>query len=257
MYHRTARVLTLAALAGVLGLTQQACGSSGDPAAPTSGAAGHAAGIGDAAVTAAGDAAGRDADAKQDDNGGQAAGGASRSDAESRGDAGRTDDNGGASQHKGSGQTGDDVAACRSQDVTVDVTFQPQRVDGDTRMGLVAVTNDSDQPCTVDGRASIFLTNAAAEVVDVPTSNVAQPGAASEITLQPGTTAFEGIKWTVCDKGDETCGAGNSLQFSLEGTADGRYAKLIGFPAPERSDITMAELLVGTLQPSTQGVVAW
>ncbi|MFI5933214.1 hypothetical protein [Actinoplanes sp. NPDC051494] len=39
-------------------------------------------------------------------------------------------------------------------------------------------------------------------------------------------------------------------------TAD-MSAELEGFPAPEKSTITMASLQIGSLQPIRQGVVAW
>jgi uncharacterized protein DUF4232 len=145
--------------------------------------------------------------------------------------------------------------ACRNDDLEATVTLQPTRADGAMR-GLVAVVNTGQQSCTLDGRASISLVNAADEVVDVPTREVDEPGAAVRITLRPGTSAFEGITWTPCDKGDETCGAGNTLRFNVQASTDGPPARLDGFPAPEKSAITMKSLQVGTLQPLAQGVVA-
>ncbi|MBL7262090.1 DUF4232 domain-containing protein [Paractinoplanes lichenicola] len=147
-------------------------------------------------------------------------------------------------------------APCTNDDVSVEITLQPARDDGAQR-GLVAVTNKSDSDCGVNGRAAISLRNAADEVVDVPAKDVDQPGAAVPIMLKAGSSAFQGIKWVPCDKGDATCGAGNSLSFNLQASTDGPAAKLIGFPAPEKSNITMKSLQVGTLQPATQGVVAW
>ncbi|MBU2663427.1 DUF4232 domain-containing protein [Actinoplanes bogorensis] len=147
-------------------------------------------------------------------------------------------------------------APCTNDDLSVEITLQPDRKDGAQR-GLVAVTNKSDSDCGVNGRASISLRNAADEVVDVPTKEVNQPGKAIPIMLKSGSSAFEGIKWVPCDKGDATCGAGNTLSFNLQASTDGPPAKLIDFPAPEKSAITMKSLQVGTLQPATQGVVAW
>ncbi|MBM2617047.1 DUF4232 domain-containing protein [Actinoplanes sp. LDG1-06] len=147
-------------------------------------------------------------------------------------------------------------APCTNEDVAVEITLQPDRKDGAQR-ALVALTNKSDSDCGVNGRAAISLRNAADEVVDVPTKEVNQPGAAVPIMLKSGSSAFQGIKWTPCDKGDTTCGAGNTLSFNLQASTDGPAAKLINFPAPEKSNITMKSLQVGTLQPATQGVVAW
>lgn len=163
-----------------------------------------------------------------------------------------------ASSAPGQSPTHQSVArVCRTADTSATVTFQPDLSQGDTRLGLVTLLNKSKNNCTVNGRAAISLTNAAGDVVKVPTKNVNEPGKAVPITLRPGTNAFEGIKWTACDKGDETCGVGNSLSFNLDASTDGPAAKLDGFPSGEASAITMKSLQIGTLQPSRQGVVAW
>ncbi len=104
---------------------------------------------------------------------------------------------------------------------------------------------------------AISLVNAADEVVNVPTKKVNEPGPAEAFTVKPGTSAFAGIKWTTCDKGDSSCGVGNTLRYNLEASTDGPVATLEGFPAAESSGITMKSLQIGTLQPSNQGVVAW
>jgi hypothetical protein len=144
---------------------------------------------------------------------------------------------------------------CRNEDVAVTVTMQ--EAEGTTRRGLVAVENRTTSACRVEGRAAISLSNAANETVPVPTKDVDQPGKAVPITLRPGTNAFEGIKWQTCDKGSSSCPTGNGLRFNLQASTDGPAATLEGFPPGEDSDLTMASLQVGTLQPSTQGVVAW
>ena len=155
----------------------------------------------------------------------------------------------------GSGTT--TVAACRTRDVSAVITAQPERTDGTTRMAMVTLTNTTKHACAVDGWVSISLVNAADEVVPVKTTRVDQPGAPVRTTLRPGTTAFAGLKWTACDKGDASCGAGNTLRFNLEASTDGDVAELEGFPNPAASDITMTKLQLGSLQPSRQGVVAW
>jgi hypothetical protein len=146
---------------------------------------------------------------------------------------------------------------CRTRDLTAVVTWQPQGDTTQTHRGLVTLSNKTKNSCTVDGWAAISLVNAADEVVPVKTSQVNQPGKPVKITLKPGGGAWAGIKWTACDKGDSSCGAGNTLRFNLEASTDGDVAQLEGFPKPEASDITMMRLQIGSLQPSNQGVVAW
>jgi len=148
------------------------------------------------------------------------------------------------------------VRACGNDDVSVTVTLQPGRSDGRSR-ALVAVTNRSGFPCRVEGHAAISLVDPADEVAEVPTRNVDQPGPSVPAVLRPGVAAFEGISWTPCDKGSDSCHVGNTLRFSLQSGTDGPVATLSGFPDPEANRITMASLLIGTLQPARQGVVAW
>lgn len=166
----------------------------------------------------------------------------------------------GKSGGAGSGASGSgsksSVAVCRTGDLSAVVTFQPDD-NGSTHRGLVTLTNKTKNTCAVDGWAAISLVNAADEVVPVKTTRVNQPGKPVKTTLKPGTTAWAGIKWTACDKGDSSCGAGNTLRFNLEASTDGDVAELEGFPNPEASDITMKSLQIGSLQPIRQGAVAW
>ncbi|GAA0233583.1 DUF4232 domain-containing protein [Cryptosporangium japonicum] len=145
-----------------------------------------------------------------------------------------------------------DPAVCTADDIQVDVTWQPSGP-----VGLVALENASERACMLQGRAAVTLTNAADENVPVPTVAVDEPGPAVSFLLPPGSTAFQGITWTPCDKGDSACGVGNGLRVTLPGSTSPLTAELLEFPAPEKNDITMSSLRVGTIQPSRQGVVAW
>ncbi|SDJ37852.1 DUF4232 domain-containing protein [Nonomuraea jiangxiensis] len=147
--------------------------------------------------------------------------------------------------------------ACAATDIEVTLTEQPQRREGDSRMALVQLTNASSRTCGVAGRPVIALVNAAGETVTVPTKNVAQPGESVPADLAPGTGAFAGIKWTICDKAAADCPAGNTVKVGLTKGGPLVAATLEGFPNPEQSGITFKSLLVGTVQPSRQGVVAW
>ena len=149
------------------------------------------------------------------------------------------------------------LAACRMDDVESTVIAQSDRTRGTIRMAILQITNVSQRACRVDGWAAVSLVNLADEVVSVPTTNVPEPGDATPIDLAPGTSASAGLKWTACDKSDDSCHAGNTLRVNLSASTDGPVAKLDGFPAPERGDITMKQLKIGSLQPSNQGVVAW
>ena len=166
-------------------------------------------------------------------------------------------DDSGKSNGSGASNGKSTVPGCLNNDVTLNVTFQPQAISGNHRSGLVTVTNSSDHTCKVRGHFAIALINPAGETVDVPLKFVDQPGKAVTVSLRPGTSAFAGIKWTVCDKGDSDCRVGNSLRYNLQSSGHGKVAELEGFPPAEKNAITMGSLQIGTLQPSRQGVVAW
>jgi hypothetical protein len=241
MTTRHIRLIVIGAFGVGLALTQQACGGIGSDKA-----AGPApsATAGSSGVKAASPATSRPASGKTV--------------ADTAPDGGAFDDDAGPGDLAAGGGGGADGRAkdCGDDGVELTVTLQPDRGDGAAR-GLVAVTNTGKRPCHVEGRAVISLTDAADEVVNVPTRKVNEPGAAMSITLRPGRTAFQGIKWVPCDKGDESCPTGNGLRFSLHGSTNGPGARLSGFPRAESSGITMKSLRIGTLQPAAQGVVAW
>jgi hypothetical protein len=168
-----------------------------------------------------------------------------------------SEDSGKAPGSGGSNGKKSTVPGCLNNDVTVNVTFQPQAIAGDHRSGLVTVTNSSDHTCKVRGHFAIAPINPANETIDIPQELVNQPGKPVTVNLKPGTSAFAGIKWTVCDKADSDCRAGNSMRYNLQSSGKGKVAELEGFPPAEANAITMSSLQIGTLQPSRQGVVAW
>ena len=167
------------------------------------------------------------------------------------GDSGKANGSGGSTGKKGT------VPGCLNNDVAVNVSFQPQAIAGNHRSGLVTVTNSSGHTCKVRGHFAIAPINPANETIDVPQELVNQPGRPVTVNLKPGTSAFAGIKWTVCDKADSDCRVGNSMRYNLQSSGKGKVAELEGFGKAEANAITMSSMQIGTLQPSRQGVVAW
>ncbi|HEV7962882.1 MAG TPA: DUF4232 domain-containing protein [Actinoplanes sp.] len=149
------------------------------------------------------------------------------------------------------------TASCGSGDVTVAVTAQNPLSTGSTVRAMITVTNTSSHTCRVNGWTTVTLLNAAGEAAPLKISKVEQPGPAEPIDLKPGTSALAGLKWTQCDKGDETCPVGNSVEVAVPGAKSASPTTLEAFPAPEKSNIAMAAAQLGPLQGSRQGVVAW
>ncbi|GAA3928912.1 serine/threonine protein kinase [Actinoplanes auranticolor] len=147
---------------------------------------------------------------------------------------------------------------CRDGDLEISVTAQSDNPTAvGAQRGLVSIANNSDAACRVDGRVFVGLYNAADERVQLPTTAVDEPGESVDILLRPGTGAFQGIKWEACDRADSDCPTGNTLRGSLTSSKRGVVMAQENFPDPARSLITMKSLKLGTIQPSTQGVVAW
>jgi hypothetical protein len=144
-------------------------------------------------------------------------------------------------------------ATAGTNQYTVDLTVQQ---DG---LGLLAVTNSSKTKETINGWPTLSYLNAADEPLSVPVKNVKIPGAAMPITLAPGQTAFAGVKWTDGDKGSTSTFVATTLKVTPPGASAPVVANVIGTDGKKQGyyefDITSVQ--VGTLQPSTQGVLVF
>ena len=90
------------------------------------------------------------------------------------------------------------ASACNGGEFRVDFNVQPQQPGG----FLVAVTNKSEQPCTVNGWLTVKGTDMKGDPIDLPVHEVPVPGAPQDVTIQPGETAFAGIKVETGSKAD-------------------------------------------------------
>ena len=135
----------------------------------------------------------------------------------------------------------------------VDLTIQQ---DG---LGLLSVTNSGKAKQTLNGWPTLAFLNAANETMSVPVRKVNVPGAGTSITLAPGQTAFAGVKWTDGDKGSASTFVATTLKVTPPGATGPVVANVIGMDGKNKSyyefDITSVQ--VGTLQPSTQGVLVF
>lgn len=126
-------------------------------------------------------------------------------------------------------------------------------------LGLLALTNTSGRPVTVQGWATLQFLNAANQTVAVPLRKVAVPGAGPSITIGPGQTAFAGVRWTVGDKADPKTFVATTLRLMPPGGTGWANVNVIGVNGDEDGypefDLTGAE--IGTLQPSSQGVLVF
>ncbi|RJQ80990.1 DUF4232 domain-containing protein [Pseudonocardiaceae bacterium YIM PH 21723] len=151
------------------------------------------------------------------------------------------------------GEAGGSAAACTIDHLRADLQIQPQNTD----RALLALTNTGSETCSVQGWANLVFNAADGKPAAINVQKVEQPGKGDTITLQSARTAFAGVKWTTCDKGADNC-------FVITGIAlaapTGNSSIPAGFKGLDGSQVTQLPInavQIGTLQPATQGVVAW
>ena len=149
------------------------------------------------------------------------------------------------------------VASCQASAVKVTIAMKSQAQYTGTLMATMTLINTSTRACRLSGWATVTLRNAADEPLSVPTQKVNQPAAPAAVDLAPGAAATAGLKWVHCEKDADDCPVGNTLAVSLPGDSSTIFASLTGFPAAERSDITMQSLQIGSIQVSGKNVLGW
>jgi hypothetical protein len=161
----------------------------------------------------------------------------------------------------GSGQPA--KGTCSATDFKADIQMQPPNQFVSPGMALLALTNTSTHPCTIKGWADVTPGNLTGNSATGPEQKVTQPGPAQPITLQPGNTAFAGVRFVddPAQKDNEfkttefdvtPPGAKSSISATVRGT-DGQNLD----PSSSGGEIHLTSTQIGTLQSSPQGVVAW
>lgn len=153
--------------------------------------------------------------------------------------------------HGGEGASGGATVVAAS--FRADLTIQK------AGLGLLTLTNVSKNNVTIKGWPSLVFLNAANEAVAVPVKQVNVPGAASSITVPPGRTAFAGVKWAVGDKADPKTFVATSVQLTPPNASGRINTKIVGTDGRSGGyvEFDMTSVQVGTLQPSSQGVLVF
>ncbi|MEU6132053.1 DUF4232 domain-containing protein [Saccharopolyspora sp. NPDC047091] len=155
--------------------------------------------------------------------------------------------------------THDDISAsnCSAEDFKVTMQAQPSDASASTRF-LVQMENTSDKSCELGGWVNLTPTNMAGEAFDVPTENVNLPGPDADLTLEPGKSAFAGVKIETAEKSDSDAKVASGFTATpsdMNGEVNAEVKDLNGGSSPV--EITVKSMQIGTLQPSPQGVVAF
>ncbi|MEV0705249.1 DUF4232 domain-containing protein [Saccharopolyspora sp. NPDC050389] len=236
------RTRTLGAISGLVGGALLLAGC-GQPAAAPQNTQGTAS---DASESAAGIAPG-------EFHPGQSAG-EGKSTSDSKPAAGTT----AGGQASGSGQrtTG---AKCTSSDFKVDLNVQPDR----PGVLLMAVTNNSQKVCDLNGWPTVTPLDMSNSTGDVPTQQVEIPGGPTEFSLDPGETGFAGVLIEFGDKGDSNTFVATGFQVGVPGASDAVNTNIIGTDGTSSengglyAEFPIKSMKVGTLQPAAQGVTVF
>ncbi|SER18666.1 Protein of unknown function [Lentzea xinjiangensis] len=128
---------------------------------------------------------------------------------------------------------------------------------GKPGLGLLAATNQGSAPITFQGWPKLSFTDAAGERAAIPVEQKLVPGEGPSITLQPGQTAFAGVQLDVDD--DTKSVAINEMTAELPGVPPAKVAFIgtDGRPISDLGTMKVSEAEVSTMQPSSQGVLAF
>ncbi|GGN09643.1 hypothetical protein GCM10011609_56750 [Lentzea pudingi] len=127
---------------------------------------------------------------------------------------------------------------------------------GKPGLGLLTATNQGTAPITFQGWPKLAFTNPANQPAAIPVEQKLVPGEGPSITLQPGQTAFAGVK---LDVDDANSSAINEMTVELPGMVPAKVAFIgtDGRPIADMSKLKVSEAEVGTMQPAAQGVTVF
>lgn len=145
------------------------------------------------------------------------------------------------------------LRACASADLNVDVNLQPN-----AGLALLALTNGSTTTCSLDGWVTLAFERADRSPVEVAQQQVEHPGPPAATELDPGESAFAGVKWVTCDPASVDCAVATTVRVGAPGDSATAVARVIGADGTEAvGELPIADVQIGSIQPSTQSVVAW
>ncbi|TWF92809.1 DUF4232 domain-containing protein [Saccharopolyspora dendranthemae] len=157
-----------------------------------------------------------------------------------------------AGSHAASAQ-GDDVSAsnCSATDFEIKLQAQP-----DPSQYLLTMTNTSDEACQLGGWVNLTPTNMANEPIEeIASKSVEIPGAPQHITLEPGRTAFAGVHADLGDKSDPNTYVASGFIATPSDMSGRVNAPVNSTNNQPVTELPLKGLQVGTLQPSSQGVL--
>ncbi|MEV4257182.1 DUF4232 domain-containing protein [Spirillospora sp. NPDC049652] len=147
--------------------------------------------------------------------------------------------------HVKAGETGGAAARCKAAELRAGWQRQPGGKDGHVVATLI-LTNKSARACTLAPGWATFGKGTPGRYQQLRTTQVKMPGAGTTITLKPGTSAFEGVKY------DATPGCPSIGGFGVK-VHDG-WNEVSGPGARGPLPLCPDSFTAGTIQPTMNGV---
>ncbi|MEW2499785.1 DUF4232 domain-containing protein [Amycolatopsis sp. CA-161197] len=144
--------------------------------------------------------------------------------------------------------------AASAETFHAELTLQP-----DQNVALLTLENRGKTTVTLKGWPKLRFLGADGSPLGFPIHDVEIPGAATAVTLKPGTTAFAGVKWTLGDKADPDAFVASNFEATPPGTTGTTNIDLIGLDGQtvQVPQFPIKSVEVGTLQPAAQGVLVF
>ncbi len=144
-------------------------------------------------------------------------------------------------------QSGAPTSDCAGKDFWITMHPQPD----DPGSFLLELQNRSDKSCQVGGWAHLVPVGSKAPRIDVPTEHVETPTPPNnDIRLDPGETAYSGVRAELGDPPVVAAGFDATLS-----DVDGDVPTEVEKPDGQGARIPLTHLQIGTLQPTSEGVL--
>ncbi len=142
---------------------------------------------------------------------------------------------------------------CTAADFTYRLDAQPQHAPGSY---VLSMKNTSDKPCQVDGYPVLTPKAMDGKEFQVPSQDADVPGAPEEFVVDPGKSAYAGVKFELTDKGDPDAkvATGFNAKASNMNGPGGNVDEISPSDPETGTSIPVKSVRVGTMQPIDQGL---
>lgn len=157
----------------------------------------------------------------------------------------------------GSGSDDSDQAdtgtGCTAYDYSVAIDLKSPSHD----FGVLELTNTSSQVCDVEGWTGLTVRSDSELPEQVPFKQVDQPGPAVPLKLEPGQSAYSGVRFFPGQEDADDAYTVSEVVAIPPDTNNSIPAKLTGEGGEPSPRMTISAIEMGTLQPDEEAIAPW